>query len=689
MRPPRPLVALAGGVVAVGVVVVLVGGWRTGVSYDESYHVLRMRNWLDHGWYLLDGDLLGDEPGPWQEQRYVYGPLTMQLLQGWSVLWGGDPGTVSASAHAYAVRHLGVGLIGLAGVAAAAGVSRLLLRRWAWGLVTAAVLLALPVWAGHSMFNVKDVPVATGYTLTTLGLALLVLRADDDTLHPVRPGLRLAGGCAALVAGLVLAVGTRPGIWPGLALGVALVLVTRDRVRIAAVLGSVCTAYLVLLVSYPEAFATPVQALVGGALESSRFDGRSGDWWYLPLFTLVEVPTLVLVAALSGAVVGVRLAWRSWRRTGRWDAREVVLALVLAQAFALPVLAVVRQSNIYTGVRQMLFAAPAVAVLATVGVAALLASRASWRRRPLLHAAVPVEVVVGLVGPLVVQLQLFPYSYAYSTVLASAASPTVERLTGYGVQTDYWRTSVRELAPAVPDDGWVTCSPTMDDEGHWYRWSRDTHDDCAGEVVSPLSAYASHRGGDGAGMAGWQPTPTRFLAVQTGSDDAGSNCTKHTTVRRWLYWREVEMGFVATCDLVLPAYPAGGLDFDDADGTTQGGETLLGGWDIHPSRRGLGTEPAGEDDTPSLGFTFDTTGGAGIALSGTAEGAESLQLTVNGTPVPVEATGESWRAQVPARVAEGYGEDRVVVDMAGAGVRLLSLEAAPAPSQISLAGGAS
>ncbi|GAA4694643.1 hypothetical protein [Nocardioides nanhaiensis] len=689
MRPPRPLVALAGGVVVVGVVVVLLGGWRTGVSYDESYHVLRMRSWLDHGWYLLDGDLLGDEPGPWQEQRYVYGPLTMQLLQGWSVLWGGDPGAVSASAHAYAVRHLGVGVIGLGGVAAAAGLSRLLLRRWTWGLVTAAVLLALPVWAGHSMFNVKDVPVATGYTLATLGLALLVLRADDDARRPVRPGLRLLSGCTALVAGVVLAVGTRPGIWPGLALGVALVLVTRDRVRIAAVLGSLCVAYLLLLVSYPSAFATPLQALVGGALESSRFDGRSGDWWYLPLFTLVEVPTLVLVAALAGAVVGVRLAWRSWRHSRRWDPREVVLALVLAQAFVLPVLAVVRQSNIYTGVRQMLFAAPAVAVLATVGVAALLASRASWRRRPVLRAVVPVAVVVGLVGPLVVQLQLFPYSYAYSTVLASAASPTVERLTGYGVQTDYWRTSVRELAPEVPADGWVTCSPTMDEQGRWYRWSRDTHDDCAGEVVSPLSAYAERRDGDDSWAAGWQPTPTRFLAVQTGSDAAGSNCTKHSTVRRWLYWREVEMGFVATCDLVLPAYPAGGLDFDDADGSTQGGETLLGGWDIHPSRRGLGTEPAGEDDTPSLGFTLEVAEGAGLVLSGTAEGAGALRLSVNGTPLPAESTGESWTASVPAPVAAHYGEGRVVVDVEGPGVRLLSLAAAPAPPPTSLAGGAS
>ena len=58
------------------------------------------------------------------------------------------------------------------------------------------------------MFNVKDVPVATGHTLATLGLLLHV--RDAPARRPVRLG---RAGC--LVAGLVLTLGTRPGMWSG------------------------------------------------------------------------------------------------------------------------------------------------------------------------------------------------------------------------------------------------------------------------------------------------------------------------------------------------------------------------------------------------------------------------------------------------------------------------------------------
>ena len=94
------------------------------------------------------------------------------------------------------MRHLGVVAIGLVGVAAVAAIGRLVLRPWRWGLVAAAVLAAIPMWTGHEMFNVKDVPVATGHTLCTLGLLLFVQRA------PARPDrLRVArAGCPGLRA---------------------------------------------------------------------------------------------------------------------------------------------------------------------------------------------------------------------------------------------------------------------------------------------------------------------------------------------------------------------------------------------------------------------------------------------------------------------------------------------------------
>lgn len=651
---PRPLLLLSVAVVVVGVVVVFVGGWRTGVSWDETYHVLRMRNFLEHGWYLLDADLQDGRPGPWEAQQYVYGPATMLLLQGWSLLWEVDGASgVAATPEAYAVRHLAIGLIAMLGVAAAASVTRILTRSWSWGLVTAAVLLALPVWAGHAMFNVKDVPVATGFTLATLGLALLVVRSAT-----ARPRFALAGGVVSLAAGIVLAVGTRPGIWPGIALGVLVVLVTRDWRRIVAVGVALALAYVALLGIYPEVFSTPVTALIEGALESSRYNGAKGEWWWLPLFVLVEIPLGHLVLAL----LTTALAVRGFARRGLpLDPRSTVIVLVALQCFALPMIAIVRESNIYTGVRQMLFSAPATAILVTLGIAALLelrrASARVWLRR-----LVPAGIALTLLGPVVAQLQLFPYSYAHSTVSANLAAPLVERVSDYEVPTDYWRTSVRELAPGVPVGGWVTCSPASDPGGRFLRTSREGRFDCGTDVIGPLAAYDDLRSGT------WEVSPTSFLVIETGRSSVGSNCTKLADVRRWLYWRHVEMGYVAECDLVLLPFPAEGMDFEGGAGSGN----LLGGWSIHQSDRGIGLR----DDLAELGFALPPGAESRpLTLTGTALGAGGMTVEVNGEPVGVQVEGGSFRVEVPAATAAAYDEGRVVVGFGDADrdLRVLTL----------------
>ena len=57
----------------------------------------------------------------------------MLLLHGLAVLVGVEGwDTVATTPAAYDVRHLGVVLIGLAGTAAAAGITRILLDSWRW-----------------------------------------------------------------------------------------------------------------------------------------------------------------------------------------------------------------------------------------------------------------------------------------------------------------------------------------------------------------------------------------------------------------------------------------------------------------------------------------------------------------------------------------------------------------------------
>ena len=162
---PRLLLWVSWAVVVAGVMMAVVGALRTGISWDEPFHVMRLRNYLDHGWFSVDWSTESGGSTAGDNNTLVYGPVAMLLLHGLAVLVGVEGwDTVATTPAAYDVRHLGVVLIGLVGTAAAAGTTRILLGSWRWAVVTAAVLLALPMWTGHLMFNVKDVPVATGYT---------------------------------------------------------------------------------------------------------------------------------------------------------------------------------------------------------------------------------------------------------------------------------------------------------------------------------------------------------------------------------------------------------------------------------------------------------------------------------------------------------------------------------------------
>lgn len=536
---PRVLLAVSAIVVLAGVGMTFVGGWRTGVGWDETYHVARMQGFLDHGWYLLANQLDGDAPGAWEGQEYVYGPAAMTLLHWWAMLWGvEDPGTVSASSEAYAVRHLGVAVISLVGLAAATALGRIVLRSWRWGLVTAALLVAIPMWTGHGMFNIKDVPVASGFTLATLGLAL----AGRETCGPTR--LRV-GSPLALATGITLAVGTRPGIWPGLAACAAALVVLvalrerrpawRDtyvavRWRYAEVLAGTGLGIAGLVATYPSAYADPWALLIGSVASSSHYNGVSTDWWYVPVVSLSEFPWLVLGLAVVGTAGVVR---RVLRQGTRPDVTTTALVVVAVQAFTLPVLAMARESHLYNGLRQLLFMAPAMAVLAAFGISLLLARR--WSARRTLRGLVPLAACAACVLPVVDQALLFPYNYGYAALGADLAVDHLAESAGpaelgaddleEGIPTDYWRTSVRALAPAIPRGGHVVCSPTKLD-GVTMPFSHEGREQCANDPIGPLAPYDDLRDG------GWPASRTSFLAVLTGGNLPGTNCEEIARVTR-------------------------------------------------------------------------------------------------------------------------------------------------------------
>ncbi len=646
--PPRFLVWLSVGLVIAGIVMAVVGALRTGISWDEPFHVMRLRNFFDHGWFSVDWSTDGGGSTAGDNNTLVYGPVAMLLLHGLSVLVGVDGWqTVATTPTAYDVRHLGVVLIGLAGTASAAGITRVLHGTWRWGVITAAALLALPMWTGHLMFNVKDVPVATGYTLMTLALVAMVAPS------PGRRFLRIAG----LAAGITLMVGTRPAMTSAVLVAAVLMVggafLARSggvRPALGEALAGVAVAATLLATLYPNLFVHP-DLLVQSVRQSASFRDDGAGPLYIPFHLATQFPLLLQGLFIVGLWSAVTVVVRSRRLD---PVRSTRLALVVAQVAALPLVAVAKNSDLYNGLRQLLFASPAWAVLVTLGLAQVLA----WeplRSRTRLGLGL---AAVALIAPTAAQATLFPYQYTYFNVALDA--------TGRHVPSDYWRTSVPELLPAIPTDGQIVCGPTRStqlgapagsDGAHGFddadmqagRFSSDSSVDCRTDPLGPLApAWLAEA------LPYDEALPHDEFYVVIDRDHAlPRNCTQLAAVTRHRHWREVTMTYVARCRLA-PQPLVGTVVFGHPDG-----ENMLPtlwayapeGWVMRDSASAI------DAASDAASITFRAPSGCAetaCELVLDADAAGGLEASVNDLPARVEVASGTVTVLLPPGVADTW-----------------------------------
>lgn len=451
-RAPGWLVAVSATLISLAAVQQVWGAWTTGATIDEPLHVGHLTNYFASGNYSSS----------------AYGPATSLLGHSLNVVLGFEQwGQVSSTAEAYAGRHLAIALLGITGLVSVGLVGRVLFDSWRWGVVTASLLAAIPLWVGHSMFNIKDVPLATGFTMVTAGLALLLSHLGSTVVR-ILLGLGFLGG------GAFLAVGTRPGSVAIIAVSIAVALALwllvssrrwPSRTRLlgyigAGVLGSFVVGILVL-VSGPAVWSSLARSvdfpwdgwnLYGG----ERVESNPG------LVTLVGVfasylPLVILVLVVMGVAGGIVSVTRLLVVRRSWHNQDTVVALVFIQGLGAFAAVAVLDPVIYDGGRQILFVVPALAVIATLGFHGIL----TWVRRnfpsPFLETNLLAAVVaVGLVVPAIDQIRLFPYNYSYYNVVAQGAG------VNGSWETDYWGSSIREAAEAIAPGDPVTCRSVGD-----------------------------------------------------------------------------------------------------------------------------------------------------------------------------------------------------------------------------------
>lgn len=537
----------------------LFGAFQVGATWDERIHALMTETFFATGWYaspdwLVDGGL-DSFTGKWP--YFVYAPVASLIAHGFAVMTGSETWTgFSEAPSAYAARHLGTAFIAFLGIVAVGATVRLITRSWRWALLGAGILASTPMWIGHGMFNVKDLPVGAGYAIATTGF-VAILRKD----YPSRRTLRVGAG-VSIVGGVVLAVGTRPASGLPIALtglsisGIAAIVILLSRFRdqrdtrlllprIIDPLAGLLAAYVVLVAVYPNGFLNPFRLVKETLLISGRFPvsdpeltngvwlSQPPPWFYLPTWFGVQLTLLTLVGAL------VFLAWwlfSSYRslvsRESDASRSELVLTStpVLAQVVVLPVLAVAARSTMYDAVRQFLFVVPAMAILASLGIRILAHYVESlkevaglWTNRILW-----VLVAVGLVVPVIDQIRLYPYNYVYFNEIA-----TVQPINGNWA-TDYWRASSQELTRIIPE-GQTSCIYIEDDVK-----ARPCAEDAS------FKPFWEQRGRDA--IPGTLATNEYWLVRENGGDLAAPpGCTLHDSLARPLKNQTLVIGQVLRC----------------------------------------------------------------------------------------------------------------------------------------------
>jgi hypothetical protein len=556
---PVVVVALSILVIASGLVLLFLGAWTTGTTWDEKTHVAFLQSYFDSGWNTDPIAIVNDVPDPryiWGV--YVYGPVAELISHAVSVLFGAESwGKPVFDAFSSSTRHVGTALSAVIGIATVGGIVRTITRSWRWGIVAAAMAAATPLWIGHGMFNIKDTPVAAGYTLATLGVVMLL---RDGSWPRWRPPV---WGAVFLLLGTVLAAGTRAASGVPIAAAACIGALTwwllvgrsvgwrsslRDAgLRLGWMAGVLVIAYLALVALYPKAFANPFvlawEALVVSArfpfdelvLTSGTWMDQPPPWTYLPLWFGAQLPLLVLAGALGFAVLWVVLIVQGLRgRFGVLDgAGLAAVGVVVLQVVLLPALAILGRSNMYNGQRQFLFVVPAAVALAALGVWALhrwLATR--WPDRRALMAAFWSIVAVGIVAPLVSQALLFPYNYTYYNALV-ASQPLEEHW-----PTDYWRASSRELWERLPAGGPEACAYES------YRYDRVKQ--CVDEGM--FQPYLADRGAS-ALPGTLEPGQIWMVRENQGMTELPEGCALHDQITRPLFGQEIVIGQILRCDL--------------------------------------------------------------------------------------------------------------------------------------------
>jgi hypothetical protein len=505
------------------------GTFTIGYNIDEPYHLIDGQNWLSRFSYVTE-----------YPSSYVYGPLLGGISNMVNTLIGnGSIGSYAHNALTFQVTHLITAFVGIVGT-----LTFLLLRKTmsafkSLALLTVIIILSIPIWTGNLFHNIKDIPLATGYTLISIGLILFVLNFDNKKMKIVSQII--------ICFAVLIVIGTRPAIiFPILIsfLFASVFLWKFKKVQLTQVLKSFLPIIIFLVVStpliLPQFLSDPKLSLLrllgvssefpwnGSTLTAGKLYPANFSIDYYLLWLFAQTPLLIL-AFFS---LGMFFFFRSIR-LNKFTDENFVLMLFFIQFMAVPVYALISQSAIYNGLRHILFIYPAIAFFAAFGFLSLWkVLKSSLQKKILL-----ITLVIAIIAPNIESFMLRPFQQSYFNPVISALF-TVST----SWETEFLGTSFREANQKTPKKGLFVSS------NEW-PWDKD--------------AYVSERGlrandatylntGDywqilSVGSYIGSYSRERMLTTKSPIESVRAACSVENVVYRTLRFEKIPLAIVVRC----------------------------------------------------------------------------------------------------------------------------------------------
>jgi len=517
------------------------GSLKIGYNIDEPYHLIDGQNWLSKFSYVTD-----------YPTSYVYGPLMGGLSNLLNTLVGnGSIGNYVHNALTFELTHLITAFVGIIGTLSFLLLSRKITSFTYLGLLTSTFLFSIPLWTGSIFHNLKDVPLATGYTLISIGLIFFVNFFDDKKK-------RLIGQLIISLAFIII-TGTRPAIIFPIIISFFFAFFTLwyyQKIKPFRIIKSFTLSFSVLIIStpllLPQFLSEPKLSLLRLLGVSSEFPWAgttytAGELYeasfnlkYYLLWLFAQTPLLILFFFISGLF----FFFKNLSVT-KFDKNQFILIMFFIQFITVPTYALLVQSAIYNGLRHILFIYPAIALFAAFGFISIFnLAKTQFQKR-----FVVVLLVLSILIPNIEGVSLRPFQQLYFNPMISLFY-TVST----SWETEFLGTSFREAIQKIPLDGVVAST------SEW-TWENNAYVSERGQLANKEIDLSQGDFWQVTSVASYIDGFSRERMIETKSpiESVRNRCTVENVVSRNLRFEKIPLAIVMRCQnsgLVIPGVAA-------------------------------------------------------------------------------------------------------------------------------------